>query len=236
MPTTTRASAPATPPELFALLAGAANARRLAWDCGTGNGQTAIGVAKHFEAVVATDASRRQIDAARAHPRVRYAVATAEASGLEPATVDLVTVSQALHWFDHPRFFAEVARVCAPGGLVAASCYRLFEVSDAVDAIVRDFYDDTTGPYWSPVRRFVDEGYASIEAPFERVELEPPPMSVRWELEQMLGFVGTWSAVKTYQRERGEDPLVALRNALAPAWGSGEREVRWPLALRTWRV
>ena len=111
---------PLYPKELFRYLVTVAPGNELAWDCATGNGQAAVALGEVFERVIATDASEKQIGNAEPHPRVEYRVAPAEASGIESTTVDLVTVAQALHWFDLERFDAEVETVAVHGPLDTA--------------------------------------------------------------------------------------------------------------------
>ena len=55
---------------------------------------------KKFPRIIATDASREQITSAAHHPAIDYRVATAENSRLPDESVGLLTVAQALHWFD----------------------------------------------------------------------------------------------------------------------------------------
>src|SRR5205823_14795537 len=110
---------PTYPPRLFEVLADWSPALRLAWDCGTGNGQAALALAEWFERVIATDRSPEQIAQATPHPGIDYRVAPAEDSGLADSSVDLVTVAQAVHWFDLHRFYAEVRRVARPRALIA---------------------------------------------------------------------------------------------------------------------
>ena len=225
---------PHYPDELFAYLAGLAG-RRLAWDCATGNGQAAIALARHFDRVVATDASQAQIDAAIAHPAVSYRVAAAEASGLDDGSVDLVTVGQALHWFDTTQFFAEASRVLAAGGVLAAWCYELCTVSPACDAVVERLYTGIVGSFWPPERRLIEARYAGIE--FPGLELAPPSfeMTAQWAVDDMLGYLRTWSACQRYRQEHGEDPVELIEKALRRAWGSAPRTVRWPLTVRVAR-
>jgi SAM-dependent methyltransferase len=229
---------PVYPPELFRWLADVAPRRRLVWDCATGTGQAARPLAEWFERVVATDASDRQIASAAPHPGVEFRVAPAESSGLEDRSVDLVTVAQALHWFDHPRFFAEVARVGAPGAALVAWCYPEVRVDSAgVQRIIDHFYAEVVGPHWPPQRRLVEEGYRSIAIPFEPVEA--PGFEIRGALtmDRLVGYVGTWSATQRYRAATGHDPLPALREELQQAWGdAAEREVHWPLLLRAARL
>ena len=227
---------PLYPAELFDYLAGLAGRRRLAWDCATGNGQAAVALAGFFDHVVATDASRRQIDAAMDAPGVSYRVATAEASGLPDESVDLVTVGQALHWFDRERFFAEARRVLVPGGILAAWCYELCNVSADCDAIVGRLHNDILWPHWPPERRLVEERYAGITFPGSELVAPEFAMRVRWEAADMLGYLRTWSACQRYRREHGDDPVDLIETELRAAWGSGPRTVRWPLTVRVSRL
>lgn len=228
---------PRYPELLFDFLAGAAPKRERAWDCATGSGQAALGLAGRFKQVIATDASAEQIAYARPHPCVEYRVASAERSGLETASIDLVTVAQALHWFDIPAFFEEVKRVLIPGGLVAVWCYPLFTIEPAIDRIVRRFYAEKLGLYWPPERKRVEEGYRSISFPF--VEMETPAFQIESPvaLSQLAGYLGTWSAVRRYIRERGEDPVALLVAELAPVWGDPDqpRLLTTPIRLRMGR-
>jgi SAM-dependent methyltransferase len=229
---------PLYPTRLFEWLAALAPRRGLAWDCGTGSGQAALGLAPHFERVVATDASAAQIAEARLHPRVQYRVAPAESSGLSAAAVDLVTVGQALHWFDRPAFFSEARRVLRPGGVVAAWTYGGSRFDDPrIDEIHRRFYTGTIGPYWPPERALVEAGYRTIEFPFD--EIVPPAfeMEANWPLAAFLGYVGTWSAVTRFREACGFDPVGRLGEELRPHWGESDalRRIRWPLTLRVGR-
>lgn len=234
---------PTYPPELFAYLAAQCAAHDLAWDCATGNGQAALGLADHFDRVVATDASAEQIDAATPHPRVMYAVAAARESPLDDATTDLVTVAQALHWIDPEPFYAEVYRVLKPDGVFAAWTYGLFHlapddpVADAVDPLIKTFYHDRVGPYWPPERRHIEAGYQSLSFPFKEMDSPSFMLTMAWTLDEVLGYLGTWSATTRYQQDRGHDPVEAMASAFAAAWGdpSTRRTLQWPLPLRIGR-
>lgn len=230
---------PTYPAALFAWLASMAPGRALAWDCAAGSGQASRDLATHFERVIATDASATQIAAAVPHPRVEYRVTPAEASGLPNAAVDLITVAQALHWFDLDRFYTEARRVLKPGGALAVWTYGVLAVAgEAVDALVQRFYRETVGPYWPPERQHVESGYRTLPFPF--LELEPPAfnMEASWTLPELLGYFRSWSATARYIAERGHDPVAALAAELALVWGSSQhrRRVTWPLALRVGRT
>lgn len=222
---------PDYPRALFEWIASLSPRRDLAWDCATGNGQAALALAEHFEEVVATDASSLQLEQAFAHPRVRYRLARAEASGLAEHGVAAITVAQALHWLDQPAFHAEVRRVIAPGGVLVVWCYGLFRTSAPVNRVLERFYSEVVGPYWPPDRKAIEERYRDVVLPFDPVEAPDFAMEKAWSAEDALGYVRTWSATSGFVRARGFDPVVELAPELASAWGAGRRRVRWPLTV-----
>ncbi|MBL8565365.1 MAG: class I SAM-dependent methyltransferase [Hyphomicrobiaceae bacterium] len=232
-------SRPRYPRELFAWLAQVCSAHDLAWDCATGNGQAAVDLAPFFKGVVATDLSAEQIARAIPAPGVTYRAAPADASGLDDASVDLVTVAQALHWFDLDRFYAEVRRVVKPGGIVAVWTYGIHTTADAaIDARGRHFYDATVGPYWPPERHHVEAGYSTLPFPFELIAAPAFAMHADWSFAQLLGYLRSWSATGRFIREQGYDPVVALKEQIAPLWGvpSATRRITWPLTLLAGRL
>ena len=233
------AARPEYPAALFGWLAARCSVRTRAWDCACGSGQASRALADHFDAVIATDASEAQLAAAAPHPRVSYRVARAETSGIDPASVDLISVAQALHWFDVEGFYAEVRRVARPGAILAAWCYGVMHVGDPeVDAVVQRFYGDTLDRYWPPERRYVEAGYRTLSFPFEELEAPEFEMRARWPLARLLGMLESWSAVARYRKERGEDPIPEVARALEARWGerTREREITWPLSLRAGRL
>ena len=229
---------PGYPDALFTLLAALPARRERVWDCATGSGQAALGLAPHFESVLATDASAAQVQAATPHPRVRYAVAQAEAVPFRSGTFDLIAVAQALHWLELPEFYAEARRLLAPGGVVAVWTYGRHHVDGgAIDEVLDDYYDRVVGAYWPPERRWVENGYRTLRFPFAEVPVAPPPMAVSWTLDEMLGYIGTWSATARCRTMTGLDPMPALADRLAPLWGdpADRRHIEWPLSVRAGR-
>jgi SAM-dependent methyltransferase len=223
---------------LFTYLVSLCNRRELAWDCATGNGQAAVALTPYFQSVIATDASEKQIERARLRANVRYLVAPADRAPLGDASVDLVTVAQALHWFDLPSFYAEVRRVVRPGGVLAVWCYELHAISAEIDVIISRLYSDVVGAYWPPERRLVEHGYAALPFPFD--ELTPPSfqMTHEWDLGHLLGYVDSWSATQRYRAHTGKDPRDLIKSELEAAWGDLDqlRTVTWPLRVRAGRV
>jgi SAM-dependent methyltransferase len=233
-----RANRPGYPDALFDHLAAMAPHRELAWDCATGSGQAASGLARHFRRVIATDASTQQITNTVSHPNIEYRVATAEHSGLDYHSVDLCTVAQSLHWFDLDLFYQEVRRVLVTGGVLAIWSYNLLTVTPEVDAVIRRLYHDLLGPWWPPQRQLVERGYADIPFPFEPLPTPRFDMHAQWQLAQLTGYLRTWSAVQRYLQEKGEDAVAVVEAELQAAWGEAtlRRRVQWPLALRLGRT
>jgi SAM-dependent methyltransferase len=228
---------PRYPAALFAALAGTVDRHDTAWDAGTGNGQAAVALADHFTHVVATDASAAQIAAATPHKRVEYRVARAEASGLDDESTDLVTVAQALHWFDIPTFFAEVRRVLRSDGVVAAWTYGLMSIDPAIDQIIHDFEHRKVGPYWPAQRELVDSGYRTIDFPFDELSFPTFVIEQPMTLDILAGYVRTWSSVARYRQANGDDPVAPFIADIAQWWGDSEhaRTVRFPVRVRAGR-
>lgn len=229
---------PVYPAPLFDELAALSPDLDLAWDAGTGNGQAAVGLASHFRRVHATDASPAQLAEAPAHSRIVFQCAPADRSGLQDRSASLVTVAQAAHWFDLTAFYAEALRVLKPGGVLALWCYGLCEIAPNIDRVVERFYRETVGPWWPAERAHIANGYASLPFPLPELSFPPVAMMHSWNLAQFLDFLGTWSAVSAFRKERGEDPVAPLGAALAPMWGVPDavRTLRWPLRGRIGRL
>ncbi|MFC7049625.1 class I SAM-dependent methyltransferase [Emcibacter nanhaiensis] len=228
---------PEYPEELFGYLAGLGG-RELVWDCACGSGQASRGLARYFSKVVATDGSAEQIANAHGPDNVTFAVALADKCPLEDRIADLVTVAQALHWFDLEAFYREVRRVVRPGGYIAVWSYAVTSVTPEIDDAIEELYNGIIGPYWPPERIHVEEGYKRLAFPFRTVAAPDIAMTVLWDFEQLMGYFGSWSAVARYKQDKGHDPLPLVRDRLLSAWGDPAkvREVSWPLMLRVGQV
>ena len=228
---------PHYPDEIYAYLASLAPGNALAWDCGTGNGQAAIGLAKYFAKVHATDASAEQIARVYAHEKVDYRVEPAEHVSLDASSVDLVTVAVAIHWFNFDEFYREVKRVLKPRGILAAWTYSFPEISPEIDPLINHYYFEILAGYWPERIHYLEEEYKTIPFPFEEIVSPPFAMEVNWNLVQFAGFLDSWSATQRYKAQKSHHPLDILWDQLLAAWG-GENEprlIRWPLYFRIGR-
>lgn len=204
-----------------------------AWDCGTGNGQVALALSKIFKNVFATDISRAQIEHAFTAENISYSVQPAEKTNFYDGIFDLIIVAQAIHWFDFEKFYQEARRTAKENALICAIGYGRIEVSAEIDAIISEFYHNVIGNYWDAERKYLDENYRTIPFPFD--EIQTPEFSNRfsWNLDHLIGYLNTWSAVKHFIAKNKYNPVDALRQKLETHWNASEiREISFPLLLR----
>lgn len=230
---------PTYPDALFTWLTQITPHHKTAWDCACGNGQTAKSLAHYFQHVIATDASETQIAAAVPCENIEYRVATAEASGLADCSLDLATVSQALHWFKIDDFYKEIKRVLKPQGILAVWGYGWIEAeNESISRSVDQFQKIMLAPYWPPERKLVDEHYRTIAFPFREITAPIFPMEVLWTLEDILGYFRSWSAIVGFIDKHGYDPVDEIKHTLDSLWGDPDtrRSFKWPLFMRVGQV
>tara|TARA_B100000945_G_scaffold321140_1_gene334081 strand:+ start:2306 stop:3085 length:780 start_codon:yes stop_codon:yes gene_type:complete len=229
---------PGYPENLFRFLAGECREFKLAWDAGTGNGQAAKKLALHFENVYATDASSIQILNAVSGPNITYAVSNEQAPALKSHSVNLISVAQALHWFDTEVFYAEAERVLKKHGLIACWSYKLFRINSEIDREIDKFYSNTLGKYWDPERRLVETCYRTLSFPFREIRSPSYKMKAIWNFKSMIGILGSWSAVANFKKREGYDPVIQITERLRSAWGDVDqtKEVFWDISMRVGRI
>ncbi|GAB2531704.1 class I SAM-dependent methyltransferase [Spirosoma aerophilum] len=220
------------PAELYDFVLHDCPGRQRAWDCATGNGQVAGALAELFEQVDATDISETQLILAVKKPNIHYQLSQAEQTPFADNSFDLITVGQAIHWFDVHAFHQEVRRVAKAGAVIAEWGYGLVRLGAGLDAIMLDFYRNRVGPYWDPQRMHIDNRYSALPFPFTNVKQSTFIAKKNWSLERFLNYLRTWSAVRQYIHENEEDPVIGLGEELKPIWGEAERDVEFPVFLR----
>lgn len=223
-------SRPDYPHELYEFIVSQTKENTLCWDVATGNGQAAVALAQYFERLVATDASMAQLEQAIARDNIDYRCEPAEQSSLEDTSVDLVTIAQALHWFNFERFYPEVRRVLKPGGQIAAWTYGLLTVNNTIDAVIQDFYSGVLGGYWAQERRYVDEAYKTIPFPYSKINTPDLNIKRQWTLGQFCSYLESWSAVEKYKKENGSSGIAQIKQQLQPHW-TDSHTVTWPISL-----
>jgi len=223
---------PVYPEALYNFIFEHVSHKMTAWDCATGNGQVAWYLAKHFEKVYATDISQSQLDYALLAPNISYARIAAEKTNFKDNQFDLITVAQALHWFDHEAFYREAMRVGKPGALLAVWGYGLLKIDPILDVLIWDFYETIVGPYWDEARKLVEREYRSLSIPFQ--EIKAPTFSIlsHWTPVQLSGYLSSWSATQTYKEKNGRDPVPPFMSSIQKHWPEGERKISFPIFSR----
>lgn len=211
---------PSYPTELFQFLNSLAQEHHTAWDCATGNGQVAIALTRYFDSVDATDLSAKQISNATLHEKINYRTEIAETTSFDDFRFDLITVAQAIHWFDFEKFYMEVDRVLKPGGVLAVFGYALPLVDEKFNKVFLHFYNVIVGPYWDAERHYVDEHYQTIPLPYSEITCPRFSSVYQWTFDQFIGFLSTWSGVAHYKSQTGNDPLALYKNELKSGWGN----------------
>jgi ubiquinone/menaquinone biosynthesis C-methylase UbiE len=232
-----RQARPTYPEELFAFLASLTPAKKICWDCATGNGQAAVSLAQHFEKVIATDASEKQIQNAIQKQNIEYRVATAEQSNLPDNYADLITVATAAHWFNFENFYNEVQRVAKPQGILAVWTYSEASITNNIDELMRWFMYDYLNNYWPDGRWYVRNKYETLPFPFQKLETPDFYCRARWNKQQWLNYVMSWSSYNNYLQQNKTDALQKLLPELNLLWNNDEeKEVKWHLHLKCARL
>ncbi len=190
----------------------------VALDIAAGSGQATMHLAEYAQTVIASDLAFSQIASMPIHPRIHRYVARAEASGLPNHSIDLITVAQSMHWFDIDAFHREVYRILKPHGIIAVWTYALLSGTPVLTEIINRLYQHTT-PWWPADRAHVDNHYATLEFPYQRIDFTPPPMIMHYTLDHLLGYLRTWSGVQRYLKDQGHDPVSLFVDEFTHAWG-----------------
>jgi SAM-dependent methyltransferase len=230
---------PTYPKELFEFFKGLTSEHEFAWDCGTGNGQSAINLTDFYEKVYATDPSQEQIKNAIPHERIVYKVESAEnPSALEDNSVDLITVAQAVHWFDFDKFYGQVKRVLKTNGIIAVWAYGIPKINEGLDSIIKDFHDNIVGEFWLPENKLIEKEYSTIPFPFEEIETPDFFIQKQVTLSETIGHLRTWSATQKYIDRYNENPLERLSQKLKEQWKDieTEKEITWKLILKVGKI
>ncbi|PKD19244.1 SAM-dependent methyltransferase [Salegentibacter salinarum] len=222
---------PTYPQKLYEFLQAKLTDTETAWDCGTGNGQVAGELAEFFQKVKATDISKQQLKNAVKKNNIQYSLQGAEKTNFQDNTFDLITVAQAIHWFNFKDFYKEAKRVLKPNGIIAVIGYSLFNTTPETDEVIRKFYNDIIGPFWDEERRYLDEKYKNIPFPFHEIETPEFQQEYQWSFEHLIGYLETWSAVKHHEKETGENPVNLIKNELKTAFGS-QNKIVFPILFR----
>ena len=230
---------PMYPKELFDFISSFANSHDQAWDCATGNGQAAVGLAEIFIKVEASDISKEQIANSFATKNINYSTQSSEQTSFSDNQFDLVNVAQALHWFDYEKFWGEVNRVLKPDGVFVAYSYVWPFVSKEIDNVLEKSIKSIIEPYWAPNNKLAWDSYAALDFPFTTILCPGIELENHWNLEQYLEYIHTWSGTRRCMDEKGYEFFEAAKEALLQVWGDSKKKlvVKSPLTViagRAW--
>lgn len=225
---------PTYPSQLFDFINSQCPDKNMAWDCGTGNGQVAAILAESFKNVYATDISENQIQNAIQKPNISYAVERSEMTSLPNKSIDLLTVAQAIHWFDFDVFYNEAKRVLKPNGTLAIWGYGLLRINASINKIIDNFYTNEIGPYWNKERRHIDNNYESIPFNFDPIKTtEKFKIETNWTLNQLEGYFNSWSSVQNYiETHQGRNPVNRLIKDIALEWDTDLKTIHFPIFIK----
>jgi ubiquinone/menaquinone biosynthesis C-methylase UbiE len=228
---------PTYPNDFFDYLNSIVPNKQSAWDCGTGNGQVAYELAKTFHHVFATDISQSQIDNALQSDNIEYSVQPSENTNFAEHFFDLIVIAQAIHWFDFEKFYTEAKRTAKENALLCVIGYGRIKISEQIDKVITDFYENILGIYWDKERKYVDENYETIPFPFTEIHTPKFVNQHQWTLEHLIGYLNTWSAVKHFFKQNGYNPIDKLQSEFELYWNKDEiKEVKFPLLLRIGKI
>ncbi|MET4081140.1 ubiquinone/menaquinone biosynthesis C-methylase UbiE [Pedobacter sp. UYP30] len=228
---------PNYPKALYDFLFDLVPSKDCAWDCATGNGQVARVLAQQFKMVQATDISENQLKKALELPNVSYRVAAAEEPIFENNQFDLITVGQAVHWFNFDAFYAQVNRTLKPNGVLAIFGYGLMTIDKALDAVIWKLYEQILGKYWDVERKYIEENYTSIPFIFEEIKTPELQITTTWTFDELIGYLNTWSALQHYKKANERNPIELILTELKEAWGdAAKKEVIFPVLLRVGKI
>ncbi|MFI5202877.1 MAG: class I SAM-dependent methyltransferase [Flavobacteriales bacterium] len=228
---------PTYPQALYDYLLPLVREKKAAWDCATGNGQVAAVLADSFQHVFATDISENQLANATKKENITYSIQPAEKTSFPDKTFDLITVAQAVHWFKFEEFYTEVERVIKPGGLLVLIGYGLSATGDETDDVIDHFYDTILKGCWDTERNYIDEGYETLPFPYNEINCPRIAMTRTWTVDQLIGFLNTWSGVQHYIKKNNSNPLGLIEAELRESWGTEKEKVfSFPLLLKVARL
>ena len=219
---------PTYPDSLFEFLAQEIKGKDV-WDCGTGSGQLAFGLAKRGFHVQATDISNKQIGAAPEHAQITYSTRNSYETGFHNQRFDAVTVAQAVHWFDFDLFYKEVKRVLKPGGKIFIIGYGLIRGSETFNQHLDKFYSQTLDGYWPEERKHIDSEYSDIPFIFEEIPFPKLNIEVNRTALEVIEYLKTWSAWQAFAEANGSEAIERLAQTLEKEIGPEPHLFTFPL-------
>ncbi len=228
---------PTYPPALFHFLRTLTEKHDLAVDCGTGNGQAAVALTEFYKTIVAVDPSIEQLKHASNHSQISYYERSAHQLPVSDGTTDLITAATAMHWFDLNKFYPEVKRVLKKDGILAIWGYTVQKIEPFLDDLLHDFQFKTLKDYWAPENQIVVNEYKNISFTYDEIECPDFCAEKIFDLDDLIGYINTWSAVQKFLQKNNYNPTDELRDELLDYWKTpqNKKRVEWKIAMRVGR-
>lgn len=228
---------PVYPDELYNFIFEHLGKKKYAWDCGTGSGQVAAYLSDHFKKVYANDISSRQIEHAEQKKNIEYHNVPAENSGFPSGHFNLITVAQAIHWFDFDRFYYEVRRTASENALLAVFGYGRITINLDVDPVIHQFYEDVFSNDFKKIRNYINSKYQAIPFPFPEIPSPSFEINMEWSANELEGFFYSWSAVQKLKTQNMSNPVPEIMQKIIGDLTSGNFfEVKFPVFLRLGKI
>src|SRR5215203_2575392 len=210
---------PDYPEELFTYILSFVTEKNVAWDCATGNGQSALPLSKYFKKVFASDISKKQLEQAANEENIEYVFCSAEETPFPDNSFDLITVAQAYHWLDWEKFHREATRVAKSNCVIAIWMYDLlFSEEKKLNELILHFYKHVTGPYWDEKRKHIDDHYSTVRFEFDPLPAKEFFIERPFTKEQLFGYFSTWSATQKFIKANGKSPINQVRDGFNQLW------------------
>ena len=202
-------------------------------DVGCGPGTSTQELIGRSEKIIGVDISETQLEEARkavVHPSVTFLQGGGEALPVESASADIITVVQAVHWFDLPAFFKEAERVLKPGGVLGLVCYPHYEVpsSPTMNVAMKHVFFEFLGPYFfRPTMKHLEERYANIIIPFGANTRTSLQLSCKQTYDELVYSVSAWSGFQNYCEKHeltDEEGIQMVENAMGKFIEDTDRE------------
>lgn len=224
--------------ELAEYLADLAPDNQKALDVGCGTGQLTQLLSDYFTTVTGVDPSEDQLRNTSPVPGITYIHSAAESLPADFSGYSLITVAQAAHWFRLDDFYREVHRVAKPGAVIALITYGVLNIEGQIGERFRQFYYEEIGRFWPVERQLVDSGYRELFFPFEELKAAHFWIEADWDLQELFGYISTWSAVQQARQKGDELIITKFANDLTEIWGNPDerRKACWPINMRVGRL
>ncbi|WP_326763763.1 class I SAM-dependent methyltransferase [Streptomyces sp. NBC_01591] len=211
-------------------------------DLGAGTGKlTATLVALGVDVIAVEPDPAMLTELRRALPTVRALPGSAEAIPLPDASVDVVLAGNAMHWFDMAVAGPEIARVLAPGGILAGLWNVMDDQVDWVAGLAQVSGSAAIGPRDTPTSwRAETAGMhlpkTGVAARFRSPEQAEFPHGLRRTADSLVATLATRAGVLVMPEQEREATLGRIRAFLASRPETADGEFALPMLTAVLRV